>query len=247
MSTGKRYRIASWLKNGRTFLVALDEVIPRGLDHAPQQLEAQLAWLAQGPADGLVLHAGIANRYAHLLAGGCPWIMKLTTNSALVENSTARGRIGSVEQALSLGASGVAVNVFVGSTYEREQLAFLADCVAGGEHWGMPVIAFINPPNQSASDPRLLAYACRIGAEIGADVVKTDYTGDPESFSVVIAHSLAPVLVEDSPFPETPDGTLATAEGAIAAGGAGVLFGQRVWGSPGGAVLAEAIARVIHA
>ena len=35
-------------------------------------------------------------------------------------------------------------------------------------------------------DPVNVAHAARIGAELGADVVKTVYTGDPDSFRDVV-------------------------------------------------------------
>jgi DhnA family fructose-bisphosphate aldolase class Ia len=245
MSIGKRLRLAAWMKNGRTFLIALDEVIPRGLDHAPNDLEQLLPVFTSGKADGMVLHAGLAARFEHLLVGKCPWIMKLTSNSAFVENRTIRGPIGTVEQALSMGASGVAVNVFIGSPYEKDHLSFLSQCVEKGNLWGMPVIAFVNPPIEHETNPKMLAYACRIGAEIGADVVKTNYSGDSTSFLDVVTKAIVPVLVEDSPLPETREGTLATVDGAITAGGAGVLLGKRVWGASDGPGLAREIKRII--
>jgi hypothetical protein len=53
MSIGKRLRLAAWMKNGRTFLIALDEVIPRGLDHAPNDLAQLLPVFTSGKADGM--------------------------------------------------------------------------------------------------------------------------------------------------------------------------------------------------
>lgn len=244
---GKLIRLGSWLHAGRTFLVALDTTIPRGLHPALAALDSTLSWLTSGEVDGLVLHAGVATRYAERLAGGCPWLMKLTTNSSLVPDRTVRGSIGSVEQALTLGASGVAINVFIGSAHEREHLRHLSDVVIEGAHWGMPVVAFINPPEVDMFDAGALAYACRIGAELGADVIKTDFSGDQDSFAHVVAQCPVPVLVEESPLPMTPEGSRATALGAVQAGGAGVLFGERIWAESAGRQLAHDIRSIVHA
>jgi DhnA family fructose-bisphosphate aldolase class Ia len=87
-----------------------------------------------------------------------------------------------------LDASGVTLNVFFG-TDEKEQPTFLSECVFEGQRWGIPVIVFINTPENDAWDPGMLAYACRIEAEIGADVVKTNYTRELGSF-VVCGHTI---------------------------------------------------------
>lgn len=233
MSTGKRYRLAFWLKNGRTFSVVQDEVIPRGLDRAPRQLEEQLAWLTRGPADGLVLHTGIANRYAHLPAGGCPWIMKLTTNVALVDNPTTRGRIGSDEQALRLGASGVVVNVLWVQLTNASSWLFWGTALRTANIGGCPLSPPFSHPQKRLKPQG--AGKCLPNRRRNRGGCRQDGLHRcTESFAVVIAHSLASVLAEDSQFPEMPESTLATAEGVITACGPGVLFGQRVWGSPDG-------------
>lgn len=243
---GKQLRLASWLRNERTLLVALDQLLPRGLHPALGDPGPLLAWLAAGAVDGLVLHAGIAVQYSSRLAGGCPWLMKLTTNSAMASDRTSRGAVGSVEQAVALGASGVALNVFIASPREEEQLSRLGDAVASGARWGMPIVAFMSPSEHLQFDPEAAAYACRVGAEIGADVVKTDFTGDPGTFASVVRRCPVPVLVEESPLPMTPEGTLATARGAIAVGAAGVLFGARVWAEPEAQVLVSELRRIVH-
>lgn len=238
--------MGSWFRDGVAFLAALDEVIPRGLQ-AAAGLPAVLAWLSQAGVDGLVLHAGMATRYASLLASfRLPWILKLTTNSSWAADRNVRGAVGSVDAALALGASGVAVNVFVGSNFEKEHFTFLSEIIEAGQRWGMPVIAFINPPGDRQFDPDSLVYAARIGAELGADVIKTDYSGDPDSFARVTANCPAPVLVEDTPLPPTPEGIILTALGARQAGGAGMLLGCRLWGVENRQELAAQLRTVIR-
>ncbi len=246
MSIGKQIRLSGWMKNGRSFLIAFDEIIPRGYHAALMDPGQWIDWLTTGLADGLVLHAGTAINNAQLLTRGCPWIMKLTTNSAYASDRSVRGRIGTVEHALALGASGVAVNIFVGTAFEQQHFDHLTVVVEAGERWGMPVIAFINPPVTLQFDPEALAYACRIGAELGADVVKTDFSGSAESFQKVTQYCPVPVLVEDTPLSSDAQGTLETVQGAIAGGGAGVLFGRRVWGDADGKSVAARIRHIIH-
>ena len=246
MALGKMIRLSSWLKNGRTFLAALDEVVPQGLTASSDQLDNELKWLVKSPIDGLVIHPGIANRFGPIFAQYKPWIAKLTTNSCMIQNRRRRAIIGSVQQALKLGASGVAVNVFIGSAFEKEQFEFLAACVSEGDIWGMPVIAFLSPPPDKQFNPEALAYICRVGAELGADVIKTNYPGKPQQFKAVVDQALAPVIIEYAPFPETEQNTLDIVKGVIQAGGAGVNFGSRLINSPSKHKLAVEIAQLIH-
>ncbi len=61
-----------------------------------------------------------------------------------------------------------------------------------------------------------------------------------------ITTPVVPVLVEESPLPMTPEGTRATARGAIAAGAAGVLFGERIWTAADGPRLTAGLLRIVH-
>jgi DhnA family fructose-bisphosphate aldolase class Ia len=138
--------------------------------------------------------------------------------------------VATVEQAVGLGADGVGLNLYVGSAHEAEALERLAGVEQACDRFGMPLMLLINPLPELAYDAAALAYVTRVAFELGADLVKTDYSGDPDSFrGVVEAAGGLPVLVEESPLAEDEAGTLATVEGVLAAGGAGVLLGGRFW------------------
>ena len=50
---------------------------------------------------------------------------------------------------------------------------------------------------------KLIAHACRIGVELGADLIKTQYSGDPESFQTVVrAANGIPVVIAGGPLVE---------------------------------------------
>jgi fructose-bisphosphate aldolase/2-amino-3,7-dideoxy-D-threo-hept-6-ulosonate synthase len=111
---------------------------------------------------------------------------------------------------------------------------------------GLPLVAMINPVEIYQFDAERLAYVCRVGAELGADLVKTDYPGSELLFKPVVDNCPVPVLVEETPHPETEEGTLKTTREVIAAGGAGVMFGSRVWGQADPAKISRKISEIIH-
>lgn len=247
-SAGRRIRRARLLPGGRGFLVALDQVLPRGLGAAPADPRAALELLAcpTGVAprcDAVLIHHGLAERAAEVLAAGrLPFLVKLTAASTASPDRLRRGAVTTVERAMCLGADGVGLNLYVGSAHEAEALERVAHVEAACDRYGLALMLMINPLPAHQFDAQHLAYVARVGAELGADVLKTDYPGDPEAFRrVVEAACGVPVLVEESPLAEGDAGTLATVGGALQAGGAGVLLGGRLWQSADPAALASRV------
>jgi fructose-bisphosphate aldolase/2-amino-3,7-dideoxy-D-threo-hept-6-ulosonate synthase len=76
--------------------------------------------------------------------------------------------------------------------------------------------------------------------------VKSDYPGTPDTFASAVATCPRPVIIEESPLPVTPQGTLQTVDGVLRACGAGVMFANRIWDAPDPRALAEAVAGMVH-
>ncbi len=197
-------------------------------------------------ADALLLHEGLVDVCLPAFAGRAALIVKLTTASWEAEDSTRRVQVTSVRRAVALGASAVAVNCFLGVPHDGELLAQVGRITEACAEYGMPLIPLINPHPRDQFDPERVAYVCRVGAELGGDIVKSDYPGSPEAFALAVAACPRPVIIEESPLPLTPEGTLQTVEGVLSAGGAGVMFANRIWDAPDPRALAEAIAGMIH-
>lgn len=232
MQIGKKVRMSKWFHGGRTFILAIDQAIPRGV--YPQIRPGMSTWTNQNsPWDALVVHQGHVMAYEDLFAGeqAIPFIIKLTSNSKDCPDTTRRGMITNVERAVALGASGVAVNILVGSEFEAQQLTQLGEVVNDCERFGMPLIVLACPADkkdQSAAEK--LAYASMIAAEMGADIVKTEFPGSVEGMRQIVEACICPVVIEESPYSENQEGTLLTVEHAMKAGACGVFFGSRVWG-----------------
>lgn len=230
----------------RTFIIAFDVTIPRGVHPFAQDALEAVRRLVDMPCDALLLHSGLARQAAGILAGKKPFIAKLTTATLNSADMTRRVMVDTVEHALSLGAVGVAVNLFIGAAYEEQMLVNLTSAVEACDRLGMPLIAMANPMPEHQFDGKQLAYVCRVAAELGADVVKTDYPGSPEQFERIRAACPVPVLVEESPYPEDAEGTLQTAREAMDCGGAGVMFANRIWGQESPRSLAGEVLHIVH-
>jgi DhnA family fructose-bisphosphate aldolase class Ia len=91
-----------------------------------------------------------------------------------------------------------------------------------------------------------VAHAARVGAELGADMVKTNYTGDPDSFSRVIESCPVPVIIAGGPRVESEMDLLRMVEGAIGSGARGVAIGRNVFQADDPALITRRICGIVH-
>ncbi|PSP36851.1 fructose-bisphosphate aldolase, partial [Halobacteriales archaeon QH_2_66_30] len=85
----------------------------------------------------------------------------------------------------------------------------------------------------------------RLGEELGADLIKTSYSGDAESFRRVVESTRLPVLIAGGS-KGTDRETLSMVRGAMDAGAAGVSMGRSLFQHETPEAIAEAVAAVIH-
>jgi len=71
--------------------------------------------------------------------------------------------------------------------------------------------------------------AAMILGDFGADVIKTNYSGDVDSFSQIVAATPVPIIVAGGPSKGEDDSTANMVKEVVAAGAAGVAIGRRVW------------------
>ena len=88
-----------------------------------------------------------------------------------------------------------------------------------------------------------MAFAARLGAELGADFIKAPYC---EDFARVTSSTFAPVVILGGS-KGTESATLANIRAAIDAGAAGVAMGRNVFQSQNPTAMTRAVAAVVHA
>ncbi len=130
-----------------------------------------------------------------------------------------------------MDADAIAVSVFFGRSGDIEIYRWLAGMTDAARRYDMPVVAEMMPPGDRYYDADAIAHAARIGMEIGADVIKTNYSGDVDSFSQIVAATPVPIIVAGGPSKGEDDSTANMVREVVAAGAAGVAIGRRVWQS----------------
>ncbi len=235
-------------KDGRIFILAMDH--GTGLKVLPELNDpgVLIKVAVENGVDALLTTFGLAVTYQKEI-GEAGLILRIDGGtSQLGPKGGVAGRIFTVEDAVKLGADGVVCMGFPGASSEDVSLKELAHFVSEAYHWGMPLLAEMLPMGWDTQHwtPENIAFACRLGAEYGVDFVKTQYTGDLESFKKVTAGCYKPVVILGGPGGNSEEELLRTIKDSLEAGGAGVAIGRSIWKHPNPGKYCRAISMIIH-
>jgi len=219
--------------------------------------------------------ADIATRTAEAVAGGANVIMMSkgmirvaapafspTTSLALLLSASAVPeraapevvQIAQVEEALRLGADAVVLFTALGGDAEPGMIRTLAGVGRECAALGMPLIAEAEFPTTYAQVEELtqqygfeyLRRNVRLCAELGADIVKTNWPGDGDAFGrLVEAASGIPVVLAGGSRLEDRE-LLRRMELAMAAGAIGCSVGRNIFMHRSPDAITRALSRVIR-
>ena len=251
MTAGKQARLDRIGTGGKYLVVPMDHGITLGAVTGLVDLESTIDALTRGGADAVLTQRGVAPR-VHGNRNGAGYIVHLNGSTAIGPDEADKRETGTVEAAIRAGADAVSFHVNVGSEYEPDQITALTDVTREAERFGLPVLAMTyarGPDISDPSDPEAyaedLGHAARLGEELGADLIKTSYSGDAESFRRVVESTRLPVLIAGGS-KGTDRETLSMVRGAMDAGAAGISMGRSLFQHETPEAIAEAVAAVIH-
>jgi DhnA family fructose-bisphosphate aldolase class Ia len=236
-------------ENGRSLVVAMDH--GGGLDVYPALAKpaAVLETVVSAGADAVLTTLGVVKEFASSL-GSAGIVLRVDGGSTQLAQGTFECRLlHSVEDALRAGADAVACMGFPGSPLETQTLCNLA-LLAGHCHaWQVPLMAEMLPGGLMSSKlrtPENIRLAARIGVELGADFIKTEYVGPAEQFRSVTQHCYRPVLVLGGSKVDDEKTLFSMVRSSLDIGVAGVVMGRNVWGHPRPRAMVQALSRMIH-
>jgi len=246
MNTGRSARLERISTRGRYLVVPMDHGITLGPVKGLVNLEATVDAITRGGADAVLTQKGVAPR-VHDSKNGKGYIVHLNGSTSIGPDSNDKRKTGSVEAALRAGADAVSFHINVGSDHEPDQLTQLSDMIETAHSLGVPVLAmsYARGPGVDEHDADSLAHAVRIGEELGADVVKTAYSGDPDTFERVCAATRLPVVIAGGSR-GTDRETAEMVRGAMDAGAAGVSMGRSIFQHDDPEAITRAVSAIIH-
>ena len=228
--------IKSISKGGKAFYLAYDQ----GFEHGPEEFDdsnvdpLEIIRIAKlGGYNGLIVHKGIADKYhKEIIASKVPLILKLNGKTNLSTGEPISRELCTVKEALKLGAKAVGYTIYIGSEHEPEMFSQFSALEEEAHALKMPVILWAYPRGKAVAHElarETLAYAARIGLELGADMIKLKYNGHPEDMKWIVksAGKAGIVVAGGSMIPEQQ--LFKEAKEVLAAGVCGFAVGRNVW------------------
>jgi fructose-bisphosphate aldolase/2-amino-3,7-dideoxy-D-threo-hept-6-ulosonate synthase len=247
MNPGKTRRLKRILQpDNRTVITPMDHGVTIGPVKGITNMQAIVDKLLKGKVDAILIHKGIAKRVD---IGNAGLIVHLSGMSVLTPSATSKVQVCTVKEAIRLGADAVSVHVNIGAQDEDKMLTTLGKVSEECDQYGMPLLAMMYPrgpkiQDEHATEP--VAHAARIGAELGADIIKTNYTGDIETFKTVVESCPAPVVIAGGPKCKTPQEILQTAHDSVKAGAAGLSIGRNIFQHENPTLMVKALSAIVH-
>ncbi len=251
MHIGKAIRLERIFNRntGRTIIVPMDHGVTVGPIDGIVDMKQAVGRVVEGGANAVIEHKGLV-RCGHRAEGkDIGLIVHLSASTCLSPLPNAKTLVGSVEDAIRLGADAISIHCNLGDKAEATMLNDFGKMASDAANWGIPLLAMVyarGPKIENEYDPEVVAHCARVGTELGADVVKVCYTGDPETFSHVTDACCIPVVIAGGPKLDSTRDFLTMVHDSIQAGGAGLSVGRNVFQHKDPTRLVEALNMVVH-
>jgi len=247
METGKTRRLRRiFREDKKTVIIPMDHGISVGPIEGLADMTRTISQVAKGGADAVLVHAGIAKTVDTYSIG---LILHLSGATRLTKEPNWKMQLSSVKQAVRLGADAVSVHINVGSEHEQNMLDQFSRILDDSDEYGIPTLAMMYPRGPSISNEHeheVVSHAARLGYELGADIVKTNYTGNVDGFRDIVRSVKVPLVVAGGPKAKTVADAVNMVAGSIEAGAAGVSIGRNVFQHSSPSLMTEALSRIVH-
>ncbi len=226
--------------DGRSLVVAFDHG-NGGANYAGMATPGRtLEELVAAGADAVLITAGLARQYASAVSR-VGLVLNLDLCSGHEETA--------VREATLLGAD---MGKFIFTPWSRDvpdSIERTRHLVAVCHEWGLPLMVEPIPVSfeeTSAHTLENIAQAAKMACEVGADVVKMQYRGDPEEFGQVLGTLYRPVVILGGPSRGDDRGVLQDIRNAMDAGAVGITIGRNIWANEQPARMVAALSAIVH-
>ncbi len=248
---GKRIRMERIIdRNSRkTVIVPMDHGVTLGPMAGLINMRDTIDAIATGGANAIVIHKGLVEAGHRQGGKDVGLIIHLSASTSMAPDPNCKVLVCGVEEAIKLGADAVSIHVNIGAEDEHSMLKDLGRVAREASEWGMPLLAMMymrGPKVKNGYEVKLVKHAARVGAELGADIVKVPYTGSPETFHEVVEGCFVPVVIAGGEKMETDQDVLEMVEGSVKAGGAGVSIGRNAFQHRDPAKMVGVISKIVH-
>jgi predicted phospho-2-dehydro-3-deoxyheptonate aldolase len=248
---GKKIRLERILdrNSGRTVIVPMDHGVTVGPISGLEDMQQAVGKVVTGGANAILIHKGIVGAGHRGTGKDIGLIIHLSGGTSMSPDPNAKELVCTVEEAIKLGADAVSIHINLGAETDREMLKQLGFVSKHCFEWQMPLLAMMytrGPKIQNEYDVNNVKHAARVGAELGADIVKVVYTGSAESFEEVVNGCPVPVVIAGGEKMDSDEDIFKMVEGALKAGAAGLSIGRNAFQHKNPEKIIRALSKIVH-
>jgi len=233
----------------RTVIIPMDHGVTVGPIEGLADMREAVSKVVAGGANAILMHKGMV-RAGHRGAGkDVGLIIHLSAGTSMSPDPNAKELVCTVEEAIRLGADAVSVHINLGAETDKEMLGQLGFISERCLQWQIPLVAMMytrGPKIKDEYDVNNVKHAARVGAELGADIVKVPYTGSVDSFTEVVQGCPVPVVIAGGPKMDSDEDIFKMVDGALKAGAAGLSIGRNAFQHEKPDTIVKALSKMVH-
>ena len=233
----------------KTVIIPMDHGVTVGPIEGLADMRTTVSNVVRGGANAILMHKGIV-RAGHRGTGrDVGLIIHLSGGTCLSPDPNAKELVCTVEEAIKLGADAVSIHINLGAETDKEMLGQFGRVGERCLEWQMPLVTMMytrGPKIKNEYDLDNVMHAARVGAELGADIVKVVYTGSAESFAKVVRGCPVPVVIAGGAKMDSDEDIFKMVQGALEAGAAGVSIGRNAFQHKSPTKMVQALSKMVH-
>jgi fructose-bisphosphate aldolase/2-amino-3,7-dideoxy-D-threo-hept-6-ulosonate synthase len=246
---GKDIRIERIMdrNTGRAVIVPMDHGFSMGQIEGLMDMTKTITAVSDGGANAIVLHKGMVKRGHRRHGRDIGLIIHLSGSTSLNTDPNDKVIVCTVEEAVALGADAVSIHINLGASNESGMLESAGLIVKDCNRWGMPLLVMIYPRGKGIDpySPQAIGHCVRVAEELGADLIKTNYPGNPEAFRKIVNACSVPIFIAGGE--KTGDlESLEIIRDSVEAGGAGVCVGRNAFQRDDTTSFVKSLCKVVH-
>lgn len=236
------------MTKGKGMFLAYDQ----GMEHGPTDFNDRnvdpgyIMEIAKGGHfSGVIFQKGVAEKY---YKGSVPLIVKLNGKTNLVRGDPVSTQLCSVKEAVKLGAKAVGYTIYIGSEHEQKMLKEFGKIEEEAHSKGIPLIVWMYPRGKAVKNDTsrdILAYAARVGLELGADIIKMKYNGKPEDLKWAVKSAGKSKVVIAGGMKKDEKRLISDTYDIMKSGACGLAIGRNVWQHKNPLKVANALKKII--
>ena len=222
-------------RDGRSVVIAMDHGAIAGPIQGIVHPDKLVSACIRAKVDGILANKGFVDASVQVWDRCTALVLRLTGGFTVLGGQFEEEMIVQPLTALSYGAACAAITVKFGHEHEGTFIRQASLAIDECHRLGLPVMVEAMakgsrkgeklPPN----DPEAIKMVARMGAEIGADLIKTHYTGSIESFARVTEGCPVPILVLGGEKTDSVRSVFQDIHDSLSAGGKGIAVGRNIW------------------